>query len=133
MSNPAVVDDLAARWRPLSDQEETNGQTFLDDAWRMLRRKVSDLEASVEADADIQGEAIRVLCAAVLRVMKNPDGFRQEGIDDHTWSRDESVSAGVLYFTDDELDALSDDPVSRGGAFSYNPLAGYPESRFDES
>src|SRR5690349_6766036 len=109
MTNPATTDDLVARWRPLSDQETTNGETFLADAWRMLkadvRRAGSDLEALIADDetGDLEPEVVRVLATAVLRVMKNPDGKRQESIDDYSWTRDQAVSAGLLYFADDEV------------------------------
>mgnify|MGYP000909618481 CR=1 FL=1 len=131
MSNPATTDDLEARWRPLSEQETTNGQTFLEDAWRMLRRRFPDLEAAVAADADLSAEVVRVMATAVLRVMMNPEGKRQESIDDYAWTRDQAVSAGVLYFTADELDAIADEPDTRGPAFSFSMLpADYPDSRF---
>lgn len=133
MANPATTDDLESRWRPLSDQETTNGATFLDDAWRMLRRRIPTLEADIAADTtgDLSAEVIRVECTAVLRVMKNPDGKRQESIDDYAWTRDQAVSAGLLYFTDEELRDLIADGTGPSGAFSFSLLeAGYPGSRF---
>ena len=131
MTNPATTSDLEARWRPLSDQEQTNGETFLDDAWRMLRRRYSDLEADILADEDLEAEVVRILCSAVLRVMKNPDGKRQESIDDYSWTRDQALSAGLLYFTSDELAAISDDVAESGSAFSFSLLgANYPTSRW---
>ncbi len=133
MTNPASTSDLEARWRPLSDQETTNGETFLDDAWRMLRRRVTTIEADIADDetGDLEAEVIRVLATAVLRVMKNPDGKRQETIDDYSWQRDQAVSAGLLYFTDEELNALIVDDSGPTGAFSINMLgSGYPEDRF---
>lgn len=134
MTNPATTEDLEARWRPLSAQEEINGTTFLEDAWRMLRRRITTLEADIAADpsGDLEGEVVRVMSTAVLRVMKNPDGKRQESIDDYSWTRDQAASAGLLYFTDDELDDLIVDNSGPSGAFSVNLLGtGYPESRFD--
>lgn len=133
MANPASTDDLASRWRPLSDQEETNAEVFLDDAWRMLKRRLSGLETRIAADTtgDLEPEAVRVICTAVLRVMKNPDGLRQESIDDYSWQRDQAVSAGLLYFGDEELESLAVDPSVSSGAFSFSLLgAGYPTSRF---
>lgn len=131
MTNPATVADLAARWRPLSAQETTNGNTFLEDAWRMLRRRFATIEADVATDPDLSAEVVRVMATAVLRVMKNPDGKRQESIDDYSWTKDQSVSAGLLYFTDAELDALSDDPATSGPVFSFGLLgANYPDARF---
>lgn len=133
MDNPAIAADLESRWRPLSDQEKINGETFLDDAWRMLRRRVTTLEDDIVDDdtGDLQAEAVRVMCTAVLRVLKNPDGKRQEAIDDYSWMRDQAVSAGLLYFTDDELNDLILDGTGPSGAFSINMLgAGYPDDRF---
>ena len=43
----------------------------------------------------------------VLRVLRNPNGVRQESIDDYTWIRDNAVSAGLLYVADDEVENLS--------------------------
>ena len=131
MTNPATTDDLVARWRPLSDQETLNGQTFLDDAWLMLRRRFTDLETGVTDDADLSAEVVRVMATAVLRVMKNPDGVRQESIDDYSWTRDQATSAGLLYFTDEEIDAISATPSTRGPAFSFSMLpSNYPDSRW---
>lgn len=131
MANPASIADLVSRWRPLSAQETTNGQTFLDDAWRMLKRAVEkaggDLETLIAADTtgDLQAEAVRVMATAVLRVMKNPDGKRQESIDDYSWQRDEAVSSGLLYFADDELDSLvPGSGVAAGRAYMIDPFAG---------
>lgn len=133
MTNPASTSDLVARWRPLSTQETTNGGTFLEDAWRMLRRRITTLENDIADDAtgDLEPEVVRVLATAVLRVMKNPDGKRQETIDDYSWQRDQAVSAGLLYFTDEELNSLIVDNSGPTGAFTINMLgSGYPDDRF---
>lgn len=127
MPNPATTADVVARWRPLSAQETTNAQTFLDDAWVMLKRRMAvegvDIEAEIAGDADLEADVVRVLATAVLRVMKNPDGKSRESIDDYSWSRDEAVSAGLLYFTDDELDGLIPGSGEKGRAFMIDPLA----------
>lgn len=127
MPNPATVADIVSRWRPLSAQETTNAQTFLDDAWVMLKRHFTrvgvDIEAEIAADADLEAAVVRVLCTAVLRVMKNPDGKRQESIDDYSWTRDEAASAGLLYFSDDELDDLVAGSGVKGRAYMIDPLA----------
>jgi hypothetical protein len=129
MANPASTADLAARWRPLSAAETIVGGTLLDDAYGMLKRRVTDLDARVTADDDgFADVVVRVLATAVLRVMKNPDGKRSESIDDYTWQRDQAISAGVLYFTDDELaDLMPVDPEDEGHgpAFSIDLLGDY--------
>jgi hypothetical protein len=129
MSNPATTADLSARWRPLTAQEATNGQTFLDDAWRMLKRKTKDmspsLDTQISTDADLRAEVVRVLATAVLRVMKNPDGKRQESIDDYSWQRDQSISAGLLYISDEELADITPGATISGRAYTIDALADY--------
>lgn len=134
MANPAVVADVVNRWRPLSTQETTNAQTFLDDAWVMLRRHFTTLGVNIDtlmttdealpaADRTLKAAVVRVIVTAVLRVMKNPDGLQQESIDDYTYKRDEAVSAGLLYFGDDELDGLVPGSGGTGRVFMVDPLA----------
>lgn len=120
--NPAAVSDVEARWRPLSPQEATNAGTFLDDAWLILKSRLPDIEASFLNDNDRRMNVVRVLTAAVLRVLKNPDGLRQESVDDYAYTRDEAVSAGVLYITEDEIGSLV--PNASNGVFMVDPLAG---------
>jgi len=127
MANPATTAAVVARWRPLSTQETTNAQTFLDDAWVMLRRHFTaldvDIETLIAADADLEADVVRVMVTAVLRVLKNPDGLKQESIDDYTYQRDEAVAAGLLYFADDELDGLVPGSGVTGRVFMVDPLA----------
>lgn len=115
MPNPATTQDVVNRWRPLSDTEVVNAQTFLDDAWRMLKRGRDDLAPRMADDEELTAEVVRILSQAVVRVLKNPDGKRQEAIDDYSWTRDQAVSAGLLYFTDDELRAIEDEETSTTG------------------
>ncbi|WP_436702402.1 Gp19/Gp15/Gp42 family protein [Nocardioides sp. BYT-33-1] len=136
MPNPAAVADVIARWRPLSTQETTNAETFLADAWVMLKRRMALLDVDIEAliatdealpeeQRTLKAAVVRVLATAVLRVMKNPDGKSREAIDDYSWSRDEAVSAGLLYFLDDELDGLVPGSGDGGRVFMVDPLADY--------
>lgn len=130
MANPATVADIVNRWRPLSTQETTTATTLLEDAWVMLRRQLTqhgvDIDAEIASDPDLSRDTVRVLSSAVIRVLKNPDGKRQESIDDYSWTRDNAVSAGMLYFTDDELDDLAPGAGGSNGAFSVNLLTGWP-------
>ena len=129
MLNPAIPGDVASRWRPLSDQETQNAQTFLNDAWVLLARRMKrlgvDLDAQDAADPMFADDVVRVLCAAVLRVMKNPDGKRQESIDDYSWSMGEAAASGLLGFTDEELDDLVPGTVRKGRAFMIDMLGDY--------
>lgn len=132
MSNPATYSDLVARWRPLSDSEQSQGQVLLDDVWRMLRRRLTaqgiDLAVVVTTDAEVLGESVRVMCTAVLRVMKNPDGFKREAVDDWSAEKNADIYSGELYLTADEIAACVPAGDGKAGAFSFSLLrAGYPD------
>jgi hypothetical protein len=103
MSNPATIADLEARWRPFTSDELPTAQARLDDAWAIIQNMSTGFDdTGTNADA-----IIYVVCAMVLRVLKNPDGHRTESstIDDSTesWTIDQAVSSGFMYITDDEL------------------------------
>jgi Gp19/Gp15/Gp42-like protein len=125
MSNPVTVEDLEARWRPLTDPEKTTAQAFLDDAWALLKSKVPNLDALAAADPDLFANVVRIESQMVLRVLKNPDGTKTTSlsIDDatRTWTKDASGATGLLYVTDDELQALY--PDGESGAFTIRAVA----------
>lgn len=131
MTSPAVVGDVEARFpRALTAHEETLAGTLLEDAWADLQDAVSDL-ADRLGDPALNRKTIRVLSQAVGRVLKNPWGRKQESrvLDDsqRSWTLDEALAAGALYFTDDELDSLrsgdeeTDPNPYEGKAFSVMP------------
>lgn len=107
MANPATVEDIEARWRPLSAQETTNAEALLDDAWALLLGRRPTLEADITAATVSEENAIRVVVAMVLRVLRNPDGKLEESIDDYSYRRDSATSTGGLYVTSDELADLT--------------------------
>ena len=109
MPNPVTTSDIAARWRTLTTEETAVAQALLDDAWAILIARDPSIDTRVSADPPTLDAALvrAVVSAMVLRVLRNPDGKRQESIDDYSWTRDNSVSAGALYVSDDELDLLA--------------------------
>ena len=112
MANPVSVLDLEARWRPLSEQERVNAVSFLGDVWAEALSRRPSLEADVTAGTVSEANVIRVVSAAVLRILKNPDGYESESIDDWSGRRNALVADGLLRFTDDELASLT--PRSTG-------------------
>ena len=106
MDNPVTTFDLEPRWRPLTAAETLVGTAFLSDAWSIIETNVGDLDAKF-ADGRITLASIkRVVCAAVLRVLKNPEGWREVAIDDFHRVRDTALSAGELYISPEELAGL---------------------------
>lgn len=104
MSNPATPSDVHDRWlsdTPLPDDGKV--QAKLDDAWTLLLTRDSTIDARQTAGT-LDANLVRfVLCSMVLRVLLNPEGKRQEAIDDYSWTRDSALSAGEMYVSDAEL------------------------------
>lgn len=127
MLNPATTADIASRWRPLTEAEETVATTRLGDAWRKLKRDLPTLETRMAGDEDLEADAVRVLADAVIRLLQanSRDGLRKGAVsvDDGTesWELDGAYRAD-LYFTDDEYADLSDTGRRRRArAFSVQP------------
>jgi hypothetical protein len=113
MTNPASTNDIVERWRPLTSQEETVALRLLDDAWDLLLGRRKTLEADVLAGTVTYSTVIRVLCAMVMRVMRNPEGWSEEAIDDWRGKRAEVLASGELNVTPTELADLTPAGVAR--------------------
>jgi hypothetical protein len=118
---PATAQDIADRWRPLTDDEWNVADKLLWSAWALLRHKVPTLEDRLDADpVEVDDELVRtVLCEMVKRVLANPNLLRQEALQDY--SSTFQVLAGQLTVTDEELDWLAAEDESTGGAFTIRP------------
>lgn len=122
MSNPATGEDLTKRsLRPLTDQEKTVGAVLLDDVWNILLTQKPFVDEKAAAAGPFRAVVVQVLCAAVLRVLSNPDGKYQESIDDYQYTLDKARSTGALYLTDAELALIGDSSGEASGAFTINP------------
>ena len=108
MPNPAITADVAVRWlydAPLPAEETV--QAWLDDAWLHLLSRDRTIETRLTAETLAEADVVRVVAAMAMRVLGNPQGKRQEAIDDYSWTRDSAVSAGLLYVTAEELASLA--------------------------
>jgi hypothetical protein len=82
----------------------------------LLNWKVPTLEARVTAGT-VPLELVQgIVCDMVLRVVKNPMSLRSFGVDDGQVTIDNTVSAGMLYVSDDELGLLEPPPTYVTGA-----------------
>ena len=116
----ATVDDVAARWRDLSESEQTRCTALLADASDLIRTTCPNWQTAG------QDTLRRVCCAAVIRAMQSGDmqGVTQTsqtaGPFTQSWSY--SDPAGDLYLTKQEKRSLggtlrlgSIDMATRGG------------------
>ena len=100
----ATVGDVTARWRAMSDSEETRCVALLADASDMIRTTCPNWQA---AGADTLR---RVTCAAVIRALQSGDmaGVTQSSQTAGPFSQSWSYSnpSGDLYLTKAEKKAL---------------------------
>lgn len=126
METPASTADLQARWHPnpLTDAAaKKNAQVKLDEAWRALQGELPGVAARVTAGTLDNETVVDVLCSAVLRQLRNPDGYVKGSvsIDDRTktWELPGDGTSADLYFTAAELRRLT--PTAKSGAFTIRP------------
>ncbi|WP_020141137.1 hypothetical protein [Streptomyces sp. 351MFTsu5.1] len=106
----ATLTDLADRLgRDLTATEERQATAWLKDASALILDRFPQYAT---APTDI---SLKVCCAMVLRKLDNPNGKRQESIDDYSYTIDSSRSRGEIYLSEEEADELRG---VRGGAFS---------------
>jgi hypothetical protein len=117
----ATVDDVVARFRPLTPEEEALAATLLDDAETRIRFRVRDLDSRV-ADPEYHKLVVLVEVGAVLRVLRNPEGYRSESDGDYSYTLSVQVASGLLDILDGEWRLLG---VFRG-AFTIAPTIGAP-------
>jgi hypothetical protein len=127
---PADVDNVrAAIERPLTEDEERVIPAWLAASWRIVRRKISGVEARLELAADAPDyldvdDVVDVIVAMVERKLRNPDGLRAWSGDDYDQTVDSALSSGQLYLTEEEIDRLAP-PIPGGGNGIYSiPLGG---------
>ncbi|PVE94996.1 Gp19/Gp15/Gp42 family protein [Microbacterium sp. TPD7012] len=130
MASWTTPEDVTDAWigegAPTDDESIQN---WIDRAERLIRRRVTDLQERIDAEAeevpprtDLLEAAVDVTVAMVIRVFRNPDGTRQVNTTTTTGPFSDTRSQtyggdvpGGLGLTDEELGALQG---ASAGAFS---------------
>lgn len=111
----AQVSDVELRlMRTLTTEEAALANVLLDDVERKLLRRAPTLLSN----PDLLDAAVSVEAAAVVRVLKNSDGYRSESDGDYTFSRFVEVASGYVFILDSEWGDLG---VVLSGAWTINP------------
>ncbi|WP_232676682.1 hypothetical protein [Nocardioides sp. R-C-SC26] len=121
MSNPATPTDLTNRGYTVDD--DNVAQTWLDVAWRALVREVPSIPARVASGELTDGDVVDVVCAATMRVLRNPEGYESEsgGVDDYQESIKRADASMDVYFTAAEIRRLAPSyPETFAGSVKYS-------------
>lgn len=122
----ATSDDVAARWRPLSEQETAQADALVVDASLKVRRKFPQTEARIASgDLDLR-EVAAVVAGMVKRAMlTGAEGVTQETENRGPFgvSRQYANPMGNLYFTAEDKVTLSGKPPRRAFSLDLTPGA----------
>lgn len=114
MSYATVLDVATTLGRPITDTDEQNQITnWISKTERIISARLGDLDA---LDRQILAD---VISEVVARRARNPDGKRNERIDDYSYTLDAAASAVELTLTADEWARLSQDGSTSG---AYMPV-----------
>ena len=114
----ATVDDVQKRFeRELTDDERELAETLLNDAEIKIRRRIRNLVKRAAADPDFREAVVMVESNAVLRVLRNPEGYRQETEGNYSYSLNAAVASGHLFVLGSEWELLG----ANRGAFTITP------------
>lgn len=103
----ATVQDVAARWRALSDAEKTLTTTLLADASAVIRAKVPDVDTRI-GNGKLDPALPRLVTVnMVLRVLRNPRAIRSETVGPYSATYDPALTGGFMVLTADELALLA--------------------------
>jgi hypothetical protein len=103
----ATLSDVQLRYEgviPTADDARITAR--IDDAEGLLTALIPSLLDPVKTDAARSARAKSVVCDAVLRVYRNPGGFRSEGMETDNAARSSAAESGLIQFTPDELQSL---------------------------
>lgn len=120
----ATVSDVEVRYgRTLTASESAQVGAWIDDLESEIAERIPALSDLIVAGRPTVATLKRVVAAAVIRKLHNPEGLRTTtvAIDDYSTTKtvDSSNSAGYLGLTDEEWSLLL--PGSSGDAFTIRP------------
>ena len=114
MTYASIIDVATTLGRPITDPDEQNQITnWISKTERIISARLGDLDA---LDRQILAD---VISEVVARRSRNPDGKRNERIDDYSYTLDAAASAVELTLTDAEWARLSQDGSTSG---AYMPV-----------
>lgn len=117
----AVIADVSTRLgRPIIDALEiAQVNAWLGDVEALILARIPNLAELIAAGDPTLANVVSVEANAVIRKIKNPNGYVSEGVDDYNYRLNENARKGELFLTDDEWDLLT--PSGSSAAFTIRP------------
>lgn len=103
----ATPNDIQERLgRELDASETTIVATRLEDVEELILQRIPDLTAKVDAGTLRQRLVVMVESEAVMRLIRNPEGYTQETDGNYSYSIDSKVASGRLSILPEEWTLL---------------------------
>lgn len=110
----ATADDVVTLWAKEPEPEVLSLiDRRLQQVERMIRRRIPTLDLKVSADATFQADLIDIEADAVLRLVRNPEGYMSETDGTYTYQLQSDLSSGKLEILDSEWEILGVYSLSR--------------------
>lgn len=110
----ATADDVVTLWAKQPEPEVmTLIERRLDQVERIIRRRIPNLDNLVVASATFRADLIDIEADAVLRLVRNPEGYISETDGAYTYQLQSDLSSGKLEILDEEWQILGVNRLSR--------------------
>ncbi|AEJ93317.1 head-tail adaptor Ad1 [Mycobacterium phage Zaka] len=110
----ASADDVVTLW---AKEPEPEVMALIDrrleQVERMIRRRIPNLDLKVDASATFQADLIDIESDAVLRLVRNPEGYLSETDGVYSYQLQADLSQGKLTILDDEWEILGVNSLKR--------------------
>ncbi|WP_280350348.1 Gp19/Gp15/Gp42 family protein [Nocardia abscessus] len=120
----ATAEDVAVRWnRTLTEEETALVNARLADVERRIKRRIPDLAAKITAGTVDVEDVKQVEADAVLRLVRNPEGYIQESDGSYSYMLSQEAASGKLEILPEEWESLG---WRRRGMFQIVPTIVMP-------
>ncbi|NWJ71711.1 hypothetical protein HX744_14490 [Pseudonocardia sp. ICBG1122] len=115
----ATTDDVLVRHLgEMTPEAEAAIEVRLDDVEALIKVRIPDLQEKVSSGAINLSLVVLVESEAVLRLLRNPDGYTQETDGNYSYTLSAAVASGRLEIREDEWSLLG----VRSGLMVLSPL-----------
>lgn len=107
----ATADDVqTVLGRELAPEEVPMVERRLQQVERMILRRIPDLAEKISTDEIDQADVVDIEAEAVLRLVRNPDGYASESDGTYTYRFDQAAAPGKLLILPEEWQTLGIEP-----------------------
>ena len=112
----AVANDVVVLWAKEPEPEVMSLiERRLAQVERMIRRRIPDLDTKVLQSTTFRDDLVDIESDAVLRLVRNPEGYLSETDGAYTYQLSSDLSQGKLVILDEEWETLGVNSVKRMG------------------